>query len=132
MCQIIKSSIPAKFQKNGNPCKKTFQALRIEVNGELIDLGKTLKDCIEILNVGGRLCIITFHSLEDRIAKKTFVEENKDCICPPECPVCICKHKASIKLINKKPIEPTPEEQESNSRSKSAKLRVIEKIFSKK
>ena len=128
LSDIIKRSVPMKFQKNGNPCKKTFQALRIEVNGELVDLENTLKDCIDLLNVGGRLCVITFHSLEDRIVKKTFVLESTNCICPPKLPICVCNHKAKAKLVKKKPIEPSIKEQETNSRCKSSKLRVIEKV----
>ena len=127
LSNIIKESIPQKFQHKGNPCKKTFQALRIEVNGELVDLEQTLKDCIQLLKPQGRLCIITFHSLEDRIAKQTFAFECKDCICPPKFPICVCGHKASIHLINKKPIEPSETEKEENVRSASSKLRVIEK-----
>ena len=128
LSDIIKKSVPMKFQKNGNPCKKTFQALRIEVNGELVDLENTLKDCIDLLNENGRLCVITFHSLEDRIVKKTFQLESATCICPPKLPICVCNHKPKIKLVSKKPIEPSLTEQENNTRSKSSKLRVAEKI----
>lgn len=128
LSDIIKKSIPMKFQKNGNPCKKTFQALRIEVNGELIDLKNTLTDCIDILNPKGRICVITFHSLEDRIVKNAFSLESTNCICSPKLPICVCNHKARIKLITKKPLEPSESEQETNSRSKSAKLRVVERI----
>ena len=128
LSDIIKKSVPLKFQKAGNPCKKTFQAIRIEVNGELVDLATTLTDSIDILSKGGRLCVITFHSLEDRITKKTFVLESTDCICPPKLPICVCGHKAKIKLITKKPLEPSTDEQQSNTRSQSSKLRVVERI----
>ncbi|MGD9901203.1 MAG: 16S rRNA (cytosine(1402)-N(4))-methyltransferase RsmH [Spirochaetales bacterium] len=129
LSNIIASAIPAKFRfKNGNPAKKTFQAIRIEVNAELTRLDTAIKDMVESLNKGGRLAIITFHSLEDRIVKNAFKELATDCICPPEFPVCVCNHKASIKLVNKKPLIPTSEETLENSRSTSAKLRVAEKI----
>ena len=128
LSQIIKNSVPQKFQKNGNPCKKTFQAIRIEVNGELVDLENTMYDCIKLLKSGGRLCVITFHSLEDRIVKNAFNRENTECICPPKLPICICEHKKTVNLVFKKPIEASNEEIEINSRSKSAKLRVVEKI----
>lgn len=128
LSEIIKKSIPAKFQKNGNPCKKTFQALRIEVNGELIDLKNTLIDCISLLSSGGRLCVITFHSLEDRIVKNTFKEQSLECTCPPRLPICVCGgHNAKINIITKKPIEPSNNEQDENTRSRSSKLRVAEK-----
>lgn len=128
LSEIIKSSIPKKFQQNGNPCKKTFQALRIEVNGELINLEETMLDAISLLKKGGRLCVITFHSLEDRIVKNVFKTEATDCICSPKLPICVCNHHASIKLINKKPIVADNNEIEINSRSRSAKLRIVEKI----
>ena len=128
LSEIIKKSVPLKFQKNGNPCKKTFQAIRIEVNGELVDLEKTLKDAIDILAPGGRICVITFHSLEDRIVKRTFSLESTNCICPPKIPICVCGHKARIKLITKKPLEPSTDEKSENTRCLSSKLRVAEKL----
>ena len=130
LVEIIKSGLPAKEKfKGSHPAKKTFQAIRIAVNGELAKLEETLKEMIKSLNKNGRLAVISFHSLEDRIVKNAFKEEAVSCICPPEFPVCVCNHKASIKLINKKPIEPKKSEQDENSRSRSAKLRVIEKIL---
>ena len=111
-----------------HPEKRVFQALRIEVNRELEVLENTLDKIIDHLNVDGRLCVITFHSLEDRIVKNTFKELEKDCICPPGLPVCVCNHKAKVKIINKKPIIAGKKELKDNSRSKSAKLRVCQRI----
>ncbi len=125
---IIDKSIPAKFRfKHGSPYKKTFQALRIETNGELENLKLALLDAFNSLNKNGRLAVITFHSLEDRTVKQLFNELTKDCICPEGMPVCVCNHKAEGHLINKKPIIPSESELEQNTRSKSAKLRIIEK-----
>lgn len=126
--ELIERVIPKKFQLGGSVCKKTFQALRIEVNGELNNLDVVLKDMAESLNKGGRLCVITFHSLEDRIVKNVFKELSTDCICDKSVPICICNHKASVKLVNKKPIEASKLELSNNKRSGSAKLRIIEKI----
>jgi len=126
LVDIIKSSIGKYDDKH--PAKRTFQALRIEVNGELRLLEKTVRDMIDVLNPKGRLCVITFHSLEDRIVKNVFNDYLGKCICPKNLPVCMCGAKPVIKLINKKPILPSQEELSLNSRSKSAKLRVIEKI----
>lgn len=126
--ELIERVIPKKFQFGGSVCKKTFQALRIEVNGELNNLDVVLKDMVEALNVGGRLCVITFHSLEDRIVKNVFKELSTNCICDKSVPICICNHKASVKLINKKPIEASKLELEQNKRSSCAKLRIVEKI----
>lgn len=125
--EIIKAAIPAKFRQNGHPSKKTFQAIRIECNKELDVLKDTLDDMTELLNDGGRLCIITFHSLEDRIVKSAFKKYENPCECPPEFPVCVCGRKPLGKVISRKPILPTREEMEVNTRSKSAKLRVFEK-----
>lgn len=125
--EIIKVAIPAKFRQNGHPSKKTFQAIRIECNKELDVLKNTLDDMTELLNDGGRLCIITFHSLEDRIVKSAFKKYENPCECPPEFPVCVCGRKPLGKVISRKPILPTREEMEVNTRSKSAKLRVFEK-----
>ncbi len=125
--EIIKAAIPAKMRQNGHPSKKTFQAIRIECNRELEVLKNALDDLIDLLNPGGRLCIITFHSLEDRIVKTAFKNKENPCICPPEFPVCVCGKVPEGKVVTKKPILPSEEELEVNSRSKSAKLRVFEK-----
>nr|WP_272507313.1 16S rRNA (cytosine(1402)-N(4))-methyltransferase RsmH [Clostridium aestuarii] len=128
LVDIIKSAIPAKFQRKGHPAKKTFQAIRIEVNKELEILNQAVEDSVESLNIGGRLTIITFHSLEDRIIKVKYKKLENPCTCPKEFPICICGKKPIVKVLTRKPIEPTEEEKELNSRSKSAKLRVLEKI----
>lgn len=125
--EVIKAAIPAKFRQNGHPSKKTFQAIRIECNQELDVLKDTLDKMIEMLNPGGRICIITFHSLEDRIVKSIFKKNENPCTCPSEFPVCVCGKKPLGKVITRKPILPSKEEQEYNSRSKSAKLRVFER-----
>ncbi len=126
--EIIKAAIPAKMRQNGHPSKKTFQAIRIECNRELEVLKNALDDLVELLNPGGRLCIITFHSLEDRMVKTAFKNKENPCTCPSEFPVCVCGKKPLGKVITKKPILPGKTELEENSRSKSAKLRVFEKI----
>lgn len=129
LVKIIEMSVPKKtLHKGGSVAKKTFQALRIETNGELDSLKTGLEDMISLLKKKGRICIITFHSLEDRIVKNSFAEHATDCICPKELPVCVCGHKADLKLISKKPIVPSEEEIKVNSRSASSKLRVAEKI----
>ncbi len=126
---IISASIPMKVKKTGgHPAKRTFQAIRIEVNHELDVLEDTLDTMIDILAPGGRLCIITFHSLEDRIVKNNFKRNEDPCTCPPDFPVCVCGKKSKGRVITRKPILPTPEEMETNPRSKSAKLRVFEKV----
>ena len=127
--QVIESVFPKRmiFGKGG-VSKKTFQAIRIEVNGELELLQGAVEDFISLLAPGGRLAVITFHSLEDRIVKNAFKLAATDCICPPKTPVCICGHEAQIKLITKKPILPSETELATNSRSHSAKLRVVEKL----
>jgi len=125
--EIIKAAIPAKMRVNGHPSKRTFQAIRIECNRELEVLKESLDDLIDLLNPGGRLCIITFHSLEDRIVKSAFRNAENPCVCPPEFPVCVCGKKSKGKVITRKPILPSAQELEENSRSKSAKLRVFEK-----
>lgn len=126
---IIRQSIPMKYQKkSGHPAKRTFQAIRIELNRELDVLRDSLDDMIDILNPGGRLCIITFHSLEDRIVKSAFRKNENPCTCPPDFPVCVCGKVPKGKIITKKPILPSAEEMEDNSRSKSAKLRIFERI----
>ncbi len=125
--EIIKAAIPAKMRQNGHPSKQTFQAIRIECNRELEVLRNSLDDFIDLLNPGGRLCIITFHSLEDRIVKTAFKKNENPCTCPPEFPVCVCGKVSKGKVITRKPILPSKKELEENSRSKSAKLRVFEK-----
>ncbi|HKM34972.1 MAG TPA: 16S rRNA (cytosine(1402)-N(4))-methyltransferase RsmH [Lachnospiraceae bacterium] len=125
--EIIKASIPAKMRQNGHPSKKTFQAIRIACNRELDVLQNSLDMMIELLNPGGRICIITFHSLEDRIVKTTFRRQENPCTCPPAFPICVCGKKAKGVVITRKPILPSLKELEENSRSKSAKLRVFEK-----
>ena len=129
LVEIIKNAIPAKARREGpHPAKRTFQAIRIEVNSELSILNKTIEDGVEKLNKGGRMAIITFHSLEDRIVKNKFRDLAVSCRCPKEFPVCVCGEKAKVKIISRKAIEPTKEEVEINPRSRSAKLRVIEKL----
>ncbi len=125
--EIIKAAIPAKMRQNGHPSKQTFQAIRIECNRELEVLRNSLDDFIELLNPGGRLCIITFHSLEDRIVKTACKKNENPCTCPPEFPVCVCGKESKGKVITRKPVLPGKQELEENSRSKSAKLRVFEK-----
>ena len=130
LVDIVKASMPASAgRKKGHPARKTFQALRIECNRELDVLKNTLDDMIELLGPGGRLCIITFHSLEDRIVKKHFKEAEDPCICPPDFPVCTCGRKPKGKSITRKPVVPSEEEVETNARSRSAKLRVFEKTM---
>lgn len=125
---IIRASIPMKVQSTGgHPAKRTYQALRIELNKELEVLQNTLDDMIELLAENGRLCIITFHSLEDRIVKTSFRKNENPCTCPPDFPVCVCGKKSKGKVITRKPILPSEQEMEENSRSKSAKLRVFER-----
>lgn len=127
--EIIESAFPKKviFGKGG-VSKKTFQAIRIEVNGELSGLEEFIREFVPMLNKGGRMGIISFHSLEDRIVKNAFKELATDCICPPKTPVCICGHKSQVKLVNHKPIIADENELEENSRSSSAKLRIVQKL----
>ncbi|MDD3794809.1 MAG: 16S rRNA (cytosine(1402)-N(4))-methyltransferase RsmH [Lachnospiraceae bacterium] len=128
LIQIIKAAIPAKIRAvGGHPAKKTFQAIRIEVNSELDVLRDSLDDMIELLNDGGRICIITFHSLEDRIVKTVFRKKENPCTCPREFPVCVCGKKSKGTVVTKKPIVPSEVEQEENPRAKSSKLRVFER-----
>lgn len=127
LVSIIKDAIPVGArQEGGHPAKRTFQAIRIEVNGELEILKDAVKDFVDVLKPGGRLCIITFHSLEDRIIKEAFSALAQGCTCPREFPVCVCGGKPKIKIITRKPIAATAQELEQNSRSKSAKLRIAE------
>lgn len=128
LVKIIEQSIPKSMQKDGHPAKRTFQAIRIEVNNEIEPLYHTVLDCIDVLKSGGRLCIITFHSLEDRAVKKAYLEAKGQCTCPSDLPYCVCGAKSLGKIINKKPIIATLEEIKINTRSKSAKLRIFEKI----
>ena len=129
LIELIKQSIPMKMRAvGGHPAKKTFQAIRIELNQELEVLRNSLDDMIELLNDGGRICIITFHSLEDRIVKTIFRRNENPCTCPPDFPVCVCGKMSMGKVITRKPILPNEEEIAENKRSKSAKLRVFERI----
>lgn len=128
LAEIVKNSIPAKFRREKNPCKKTFQAIRMEVNGELEHLSIGLDNAFDCLKPNGRLAVITFHSLEDRLVKQRFASWCKGCTCPPDFPQCVCGKKPRAKLINRKPIEATQQELEVNNRSRSAKLRVLERI----
>ena len=128
LTEVIRHAIPMKFQKKtGHPAKRTFQAIRIELNRELDVLRDSLDDMIDMLNPGGRLCIITFHSLEDRIVKSAFKKNENPCTCPSDFPVCVCGKVSKGRVITRKPILPSEEEMEVNSRSKSAKLRIFER-----
>ena len=130
LTEIIKKSIPAKMRMTGgHPAKKTFQAIRIELNQELEVLKNSLDDMIDLLNDEGRICVITFHSLEDRIVKTIFRRNENPCTCPPDFPVCVCGKKSKGKVISRQPILPSEEELEENTRSKSAKLRVFERML---
>ncbi|MCD7773034.1 MAG: 16S rRNA (cytosine(1402)-N(4))-methyltransferase RsmH [Ruminococcus sp.] len=128
LADIIRSAVPQKARREKNPCKKTFQAIRIAVNDELGHISLALDRAFDSLKVGGRLCVISFHSLEDRLVKGCFQTFCQGCICPPDFPVCVCGKTPRGKLINRKPIEASALELEKNKRSRSAKLRVIEKI----
>lgn len=129
LVDIIRNSMPAKAQNGkGHPAKRTFQAIRIECNQELEVLQQALDDMIDLLQDNGRLCIISFHSLEDRIVKNSFRKAENPCTCPPDFPVCVCGKKAKGKVLTRKPILPTEKEMEENSRSKSAKLRVFKRM----
>ena len=125
LVNIIENSIPKSKQKDGHPAKRTFQAIRIEVNNEIKPLYNTILNSIKLLNLGGRLAVITFHSLEDRAVKDAFIEAQGKCTCPKDLPYCICNYVSYGKIITKKPIIPTEEDQKDNSRSKSAKLRIF-------
>lgn len=129
LTEIVKAAIPAKVRMNGgHPAKRTFQAIRIELNRELEVLQDSLEDMIHLLNPGGRICIITFHSLEDRVVKNIYKKSENPCTCPSDFPVCVCGKKPLGKAVTRKPVLPSEEEMERNPRSKSAKLRVFEKI----
>lgn len=127
LVDIIENSIPKSKQNDGHPAKRTFQAIRIEVNDEIKPLYNTIRDCIDCLKPQGRLCVITFHSLEDRAVKKAMVDAVGKCTCPPDLPYCVCGAKSLGKIITKKPIVASEEEQNLNTRSKSAKLRIFER-----
>ena len=127
LVEIIEESIPKSKQNDRHPAKRTFQAIRIEVNNEIRPLYNTILNCIKCLNSKGRLCVITFHSLEDRAVKKAMLDAKGKCTCPPDLPYCVCGAKSEGKIITKKPMVASKEEQEENSRSKSAKLRIFEK-----
>ncbi|MBQ7669063.1 MAG: 16S rRNA (cytosine(1402)-N(4))-methyltransferase RsmH [Clostridia bacterium] len=127
LVDIIKAAVPVGARDDGHPAKRVFQALRIYVNDEISELRESVLNAIDCLNTGGRLCIITFHSLEDRIVKDVFTEEAKACICPPDFPSCVCGKVSKINIITKKPILPSTKELSENNRSHSAKLRVAEK-----
>ena len=129
LVELINKAIPERFRRQGShPAKRTFQAIRIEVNGELKPLSNAILDMFDVLNPKGRLCVISFHSLEDRIVKTTFSSLAKGCTCPPDFPICVCGNKPKGKIITNKPILPSDGECELNKRSKSAKLRIIEKL----
>ncbi len=128
LAELIKNSVPASYRRNGHPARKVFQALRIAVNGELDCLSEVLDTAFSLLKVNGRLAVITFHSLEDRMVKQRFVKWCKGCICPPEFPVCVCGRTPAARQVLRKPVEASKEELENNPRSRSAKLRCIEKI----
>lgn len=127
LVNIIRNSIPLSKQKDGHPAKRTFQAIRIEVNNEIEPLKDTVKNSIRVLNEYGRLAVITFHSLEDRAVKEAMIDMEGKCTCPKDLPYCVCNYESWGKVLTKKPILPTKEEQEKNSRSKSAKLRIFER-----
>ncbi len=129
LVQVVKNAMPAAMREGGShPAKRTFQAIRIEVNKELSVIAPAIRSAVELLNGGGRIAIITFHSLEDRIVKQEFAQMTKGCTCPKDFPICVCGNKPRLRLVNNKPILPSTEELEENSRSHSAKLRVAEKI----
>jgi 16S rRNA (cytosine1402-N4)-methyltransferase len=129
LVEIVKRSIPAQAREGGHhPAKRTFQALRIEVNAELDVIAPAIRSAVSLLNPGGRIAIITFHSLEDRIVKQTFASLTGGCTCPKNLPICVCGNRPQLRLVSKKPILPSAEELEGNPRSRSAKLRVAEKL----
>lgn len=128
LVEIIQGAVPAKYRREKHPARKTFQALRIEVNRELEAIEEVLPQAVEVLRPGGHLCIITFHSLEDRLVKKFMQVESKDCVCPPGLPVCICNHRPRLRIITRKPLIASDDECEANPRARSAKLRVAAKV----
>jgi 16S rRNA (cytosine1402-N4)-methyltransferase len=128
LVEIVKSSTPSSYHREKHPARRTFQALRIAVNEELNALENTLPQAVKRLKPGGRLCVITFHSLEDRVVKEFFVQEARGCLCPPRQPICTCGHQPEIKILTKRPIIPSSDEISANPRARSAKLRVAEKL----
>ncbi|NMC26877.1 MAG: 16S rRNA (cytosine(1402)-N(4))-methyltransferase RsmH [Syntrophomonadaceae bacterium] len=128
LAEIIKGAVPARYRREKHPARKSFQALRIAVNQELEALREVLPQAVEILKPGGRLCVISFHSLEDRIVKQFFQEKAQGCVCPPSFPVCVCGHKPELQIIRRKPITASESECEANPRSRSAKLRVAARV----
>lgn len=130
LVDVIKKAIPASARTDGgHPAKRVFQAIRIEVNGEISELKDAIKNAISCLNPGGRICVISFHSLEDRIIKEVFTEEARGCTCPPDFPTCVCNKNKSVNILSKKPILPTDEEILINQRAHSAKLRIAERTY---
>ena len=127
LAKLIEEAIPGFAKREGHPAKRTFQAIRIEVNNEIKPLYDTIQNCIDMLKPNGRLCVITFHSLEDRAVKEAMLDAQGKCTCPPDIPYCVCGYQSLGKMITKKPILPTEEEMSENSRAKSAKLRIFEK-----
>ena len=130
LADIIKEAVPAAARRDGHPARRVFQALRIAVNGELDCLDSALDTAFDCLKEGGRLAVITFHSLEDRLVKQRFNEWRRGCICPPDCPVCLCGRTPAARLAGK-PVQATPEEIAQNKRSRSAKLRCVEKLHTR-
>lgn len=128
LVEVIRSSVPPGYKRETHPARRTFQALRIEVNRELESLKEVLPQAVALLKPGGRLCIISFHSLEDRIVKEYFARESRDCLCPGKQPVCTCGHRAQLKVLTKKPVEASPAEVAGNKRARSSKLRVAQKL----
>lgn len=128
LADIIKGSVPARYRREKHPARKSFQALRMAVNEELEALREVLPQAVEVLKPGGRLCVISFHSLEDRIVKRFMQEKAQNCVCPPTFPVCVCEHQAQLKMIRRKPIVAGAEESENNPRARSAKLRVAARV----
>lgn len=128
LAEIIKGAVPARYRREKHPARKSFQALRIAVNQELEALREVLPQALEMLKPGGRLCVISFHSLEDRIVKQFFQEKAQGCVCPPSFPVCVCGHKPELQIIRRKPITASDSECEANPRSRSAKLRVAARV----
>lgn len=128
LANIVAAAVPSRSKREGHPAKRVFQALRMVVNDELGALEKGLTQAIPLLNPGGRLCVITFHSLEDRMVKQFYAAQNRDCICPSDLPICICDHRRTVRIITRKPIVAAKTEQEENPRARSAKLRVCEKM----